>query len=143
MTDHTQLSPTDARRLLDEADRVSRRAHDATRWPYVTFLVGLGTSTGFGTLAMALTEGSAFGVAYVGTMIAVFALIIFFCITIQGRRAFSWSRRWSLYMGAWAIAYLGAIAVVGWAHGNVVAAAVTSGLVLLVTTVCAAVEARR
>jgi hypothetical protein len=143
MTDHTPLSPTDARRLLDEADRVSRRAHDAVRWPYVTFLLALGTSTAFGTLAMALTEGSAFGLAYVGTLVAVFALIVFFCTTIQGRRAFAWSRRWSLYIGAWALAYLGAIAVVGWAHGNVVAAGVTSGLVLVVTMVCAGVEARR
>jgi hypothetical protein len=143
MTDQTQISPTDARRLLDEAERVSRRAHDATRWPYVTFLLALGTSTSLGTLAMAVTEGSAFGLAYVGTLVVVFALILFFCVTIQGRRAFAWSRRWSLYIGAWAVTYLAAIAVVGWAHGNAVAAGVTSGLVFLVTVTCAAVEARR
>lgn len=143
MTDHTHTSPTDARRLLDEAERVSRRAHDATRWPYVTFLLALGTSTSLGTLAMAVTEGSAFGLAYVGTLVVGFALILFFCVTIQGRRAFAWSRRWSLYIGAWAVTYLAAIAVVAWRHGDVLAAGVTSGLVLLVTTTCAAVEARR
>jgi hypothetical protein len=143
MTDHSRISPTDARRLLEEADRVSRSAHDAVRWPYVTFLLALGTTTAFGTLAMALTEGSAFGLAYVGTLATVFALVVFFCVTIQGRRAFAWSRRWSVYIGAWAVTYLAAVAVVGWAHGDVLAAGTTSGLVLLVTMTCAAVEARR
>ncbi|ROQ36523.1 hypothetical protein EDF46_3065 [Frondihabitans sp. PhB188] len=143
MTDRTDITPAAARRLLSHADSLSRRTHDAVRWPYIAFLLGLGSTTSFGTAAMTLTEGRAFGLVYVGTLAATFALLLFFLVTTQGRRAFAWSRRWTVYMACWSTAYAGAIAAVALAHGSVAWAGTTSGLVLLVTLVCAAVEARR
>lgn len=143
MTDHDHITPHDARRLLVEADRVSRRAHDAVRWPYVAFILALGIATSFGTFGMAVTTGSAFGAFYVGLLAAVFALIVGFCIATQGRRAFAWSRRWTLYIAAWVVAYGAALAVGITMQGTVLWPAVASAVLLAVTTTCAAVEARR
>jgi len=95
-----------------------------------------------GTFAMALTTGSGFGLAYTGTLVVMFALIIFFMISIQGRAAFARSPRWSAYIASWFVTYAGALAVVIWAHGSVVLAAIASGLILVVSLICAAREAR-
>lgn len=143
MTDPRTVTPTEARRLLDHAAEVSRTAHDRTRWPYVTFILGLGLVTSFGTLAMGLTTGSAFGLTYVGTLAAFFALLLFFSASIRGRSAFARSRRWIGYIAAWFVTYAAAIAVVSWVHGSVLWSGVTSGLVFAVTLGCAAYEARR
>lgn len=140
---HADPTPTAARRMLADADRISSRAHDAVRWPYVTFLLALGLSTSLGTLGMAVTTGDAFGLTYVGTLAAVFASLIFFLITAQGRLAFAWSRRWTGYVAAWLATYVGAIAVVSFAHGSVSLASVASGAILAVTFTAAAIEARR
>ncbi|WNY34978.1 hypothetical protein Q9Q99_08050 [Curtobacterium flaccumfaciens] len=58
--DHTTArpGPAEAARLLDQADRIGRRAHDAVRWPYVTFITALGVATSLGTLGMGLTTGT-------------------------------------------------------------------------------------
>jgi len=61
-----------------------------------------------GTLAMGLTTGSAFGLAYVGTLTVVFVLIVFFAATIQGRSAFARSRRWTAYIACWFTSYAAA-----------------------------------
>jgi 8-oxo-dGTP pyrophosphatase MutT (NUDIX family) len=50
---------------------------------------------------MAITTGTGFGVAYVGTLAVSGALIIFFMISIQGRSAFARSRRWTGYIASW------------------------------------------
>lgn len=113
------------------------------RWPYVTFLLALGCSTSLGTLGMAVTTGRAFGLTYVATLGAGFASILFFLITTQGRRAFAWSRRWTIYIAAWLAAYLFAIGVVSFAHGSIALAGVSSGLVLAVTLGAAILEAKR
>ncbi|MBO9048773.1 chemotaxis protein CheY [Curtobacterium flaccumfaciens pv. flaccumfaciens] len=134
--------PAEAARLLDQADRIGRRAHDAVRWPYVTFITALGVATSLGTLGMGLTTGDAFAAVYVGTLVALFALVVFFVLSIRGRSAFARSRRWTVYIASWAVTYLAAIAVVGWVHGSVLWSGITSGLVLLVALVCAAREAR-
>jgi hypothetical protein len=134
--------PAEAARLLDQADRSGRRAHDAVRWPYVTFITALGVATSLGTLGMGLTTGDAFAAVYVGTLVALFALVVFFMVSIRGRSAFARSRRWTVYIASWAVTYLAAIAVVGWVHGSVLWSGITSGLVLLVALVCAAREAR-
>ena len=136
------ITAMEARRLLDRADRVSRSAHNATRWPYITFILALGVATSMGTFAMALTTDSAFGLAYFGTLFVMFALLIFFMVSIQGRSAFSRSRRWTGYIASWFVTYAAAISVVIWAHGEVVPAAITSGLILVVAFVSAAREAR-
>jgi hypothetical protein len=136
------ITASEARLLLDQADRLSRSAHNATRWPYITFILALGVSTSMGTFAMALATGSAFGLAYFGTLAVVFALIIFFVISIQGRAAFARGRRWTAYIASWFGAYAAAISVVIWAHGSVLLAGLASGLVLVVTGICAAREAR-
>lgn len=143
MQHHTDVTPAEARRLLDHAGRISRQAHEQTRWPYVTFILALGTVTSFGTLAMGLTTGSAFGLTYVATLSAFFALIVFFAVSIRGRSAFARSRRWTVYIAAWFVTYAAAIVVVAWVHGSVLWSGVTSGAVLAVTTACAAYEARR
>jgi hypothetical protein len=142
MTDRTPLAPAEAQQLLDQADRLSRTAHNATRWPYITFILSLGVATSMGTLAMGLTTGKAFGLAYFGTLTATFALIMFFMITIRGRSAFARGRRWTAYITAWFVTYAAAISVVIWAHGSVLLSGITSALILLVTMVCAAREAR-
>ncbi|OIH94446.1 chemotaxis protein CheY [Curtobacterium sp. MCBA15_001] len=144
MTDSTtgSIGPTEARALLDHAERTSRRAHDAVRWPYVTFITALGVATSLGTLGMGLTTGTAFAAVYVGTLAAVFALLLGFMVAIRGRAAFARSRRWTAYIAAWAVSYCAAIAVVAWVHGSVVWSATTSGLVLLVALACAAWESR-
>lgn len=146
MTDTTTttggIDPTGARELLDRADRISRRAHDAVRWPYVTFITALGVATSLGTLAMGLTTGTAFAAVYVGTLAALVALVIGFLLAIRGRSAFASSRRWTVYIASWAVTYCAAIAVVGWVHGSVLWSGVTSGLVLVVALVCAAWESR-
>ncbi|PZE32821.1 chemotaxis protein CheY [Curtobacterium sp. MCSS17_006] len=134
--------PAEAARLLDQADRIGRRAHDAVRWPYVTFITALGVATSLGTLGMGLTTGDAFAAVYVGTLVALFALVVFFMVSIRGRSAFARSRRWTVYIAIWAVTYLAAIAVVGWVHGSVLWSGITSGLVLLVALACAAREAR-
>lgn len=134
--------PAEAARLLDQSDRIGRRAHDAVRWPYVTFITALGVATSLGTLGMGLTTGDAFAAVYVGTLVALFALVVFFMVSIRGRSAFARSRRWTVYIASWAVTYLAAIAVVGWVHGSVLWSGITSGLVLLVALVCAAREAR-
>ena len=134
--------PAEAARLLHHADRIGRRAHDAVRWPYVTFITALGVATSLGTLGMGLTTGDAFAAVYVGTLVALFALVVFFMVSIRGRSAFARSRRWTVYIASWAVTYLAAIAVVGWVHGSVLWSGITSGLVLLVALVCAAREAR-
>ncbi|RFA07514.1 chemotaxis protein CheY [Subtercola boreus] len=136
------MTATEAQRLLDKADRLSRSAHNATRWPYIAFILALGVATSMGTFAMALTAGDAFGLAYVGTLAVVFALLIFFMASIQGRSAFSRSRRWTGYIVSWFIAYAAALAVAIWAHGSVLLAGIASGLVLVVAMICAAREAR-
>lgn len=143
MESTVQLTPQEAQKLLDSAEQLSEQTHEATKWPYVGFLLGLGAVTSFGTLGMALLEGTGFGLAYVGTLLGGFALLMFFLISTQERRGFAWSTRWKTYMGAWAAAYVAAIAVVGFAHGSVVWAAITSGLVFLVTFVSAMVEVKR
>ena len=132
----------DPQLLLERADRLSRSAHNATRWPYIAFIIALGVATSMGTFAMALTTGSGFGLAYTGTLVVMFALIIFFMISIQGRAAFARSPRWSAYIASWFVTYAGALAVVIWAHGSVVLAAIASGLILVVSLICAAREAR-
>jgi hypothetical protein len=142
MTDRTPLAPAEAQQLLDQADRLSRTAHNAMRWPYITFILSLGVATSMGTLAMGLTTGKAFGLAYFGTLTATFALIMFFMITIRGRSAFARGRRWTAYIAAWFVTYAAAISVVIWAHGSVLLSGITSALILLVTMVCAAREAR-
>jgi hypothetical protein len=136
------ITATEARLLLDRADRLSRSAHNATRWPYITFILALGVATSMGTFAMALTTGDAFGLAYFATLAVMFSLIIFFMLSIQGRSAFSHSRRWTGYIASWFVTYAAAISVVIWAHGEVVPAAITSGLILVVAFVSAAREAR-
>jgi hypothetical protein len=143
MESTVQLTPQEAQKLLDSAEQLSAQTHEATKWPYVAFLLGLGAVTSFGTLGMSLLDGTEFGLAYVGTLLGGFALLMFFVISTQERRGFAWSARWKTYMGAWATAYVAAIAVVGFAHGSVVWAAVTSGLVFLVTFVSAMVEVKR
>ncbi|WP_144760112.1 chemotaxis protein CheY [Curtobacterium sp. 9128] len=143
MSNHETVSPSEARRLLDHADRLSRRAHDQTRWPYVTFILALGMVTAFGALGMGLTTGDAFGLVYVTTLAAFFALIVFFAVSIRGRSAFARSRRWTAYIASWVVTYAAAIAVVGWVHGSVLWSGVTSGAILAVTMACAAFEARR
>jgi hypothetical protein len=140
-TDAT-LTPSEARLLLDRAQRVSRSAHNATRWPYITFILALGVATSMGTFAMALATGAAFGLAYTGTLAVMFALIIFFMISIQGRAAFARSRRWTGYIASWFLAYAAALSVVIWAHGSVLLAGMASGLILVVAFACAAREAR-
>ena len=140
-TDAT-LTPTEAQLLLDRAQRVSRSAHNATRWPYITFILALGVATSMGTFAMALATGAAFGLAYTGTLAVMFALIIFFVISIQGRAAFARSRRWTGYIASWFVAYAAALSVVIWAHGSVLLAGMASGLILVVAFACAAREAR-
>lgn len=136
------VTAADARSLLHRANRLSRSAHDATRWPYITFIVALGVATSMGTFAMALATGDAFGLAYVGTLAVMFALILFFVISIQGRSAFARSRRWTVYIASWFASYAVALSVVIWAHGSVVLAGAASGLVLVVAFCCAAREAR-
>ncbi|RFA13644.1 chemotaxis protein CheY [Subtercola boreus] len=136
------ITATEAQRLLDQADRLSRSAHNATRWPYIAFILALGVATSMGTFAMALATGDAFGLAYVGTLAVMFALVIFFMVSIQGRSAFARSRRWTGYIVSWFITYAVALAVVIWAHGSVLLAGTASGLVLVVAMICAAREAR-
>lgn len=136
------VTASEARLLLERAARLSRSAHDATRWPYITFIVALGVATSMGTFAMALATGDAFGLAYVGTLAVTFALLLFFVISIQGRSAFARSRRWTAYIASWFVSYAIALSVVIWAHGSVVLASVASGLVLVVALACAAREAR-
>ncbi|MGU3409681.1 chemotaxis protein CheY [Microbacterium sp. M1A1_1b] len=138
----SSIGPTEARALLENADRTSRRAHDAVRWPYVGFITALGVSTALGTLAMGLTTGTAFAAVYVGTLAAVFALMLCFLIAIRGRSAFARSRRWTVYMASWTVTYCAAIAVVAWVHGSVLWSGITSGLVLVVALACAAWESR-
>ena len=142
MENRTPVAPADAQLLLDRADQLSRSAHNATRWPYITFILSLGVATSMGTLAMGLTTGNAFGLAYFGTLTATFALIMFFMISIRGRSAFSRGRRWTGYIAAWFVTYAAAISVVIWAHGSVLWSGITSALILLVTMACAAREAR-
>jgi hypothetical protein len=132
----------EAQLLLDRADRLSRSAHNATRWPYITFILALGVASSMGTFAMALATGNAFGLAYVGTLAVMFALMIFFMISIQGRSAFARSHRWTTYIASWFVTYAGALAVVIWAHGSVPLAGITSCLILIVAFICAAREAR-
>lgn len=134
--------PAEAARLLEHADRITRRAHDAVRWPYITFITALGVATSLGTLGMGLTTGDAFAAVYVGTLAALFALLVFFMIGIRGRSAFARSRRWTAYIASWSVTYIGAIAVVGWVHGSVLWSGITSGLILLVSLACAAWESR-
>jgi hypothetical protein len=136
------ITATEARMLLDRADRLSRDAHNATRWPYITFILALGVATSMGTFAMALATDRAFGLAYFGTLTVAFVLIIFFMVSIRGRSAFARSRRWSVYIASWFVSYAVALSVVIWAHGSVVLAGVASGLILAVAIVCAAREAR-
>ncbi|MCS5723290.1 chemotaxis protein CheY [Herbiconiux sp. CPCC 203407] len=140
----TTSAPTaaEARALLERAERLSRGAHDATRWPYIAFILALGVATSMGTFAMAVTTGRGFGLAYVGTLAVTFVLLIFFMISIRGRSAFARSRRWTAYIASWFASYAAALAVVIWAHGDVVLAGVASGIVLVVALVCAAWEAR-
>lgn len=141
--ENAQLSPVAARSLLEEARRISDRAHNAVRWPYITFLLALGLTTSMGTLGMAMTEGNAFGLVYVATLAAFFASMIFFLITTQGSLAFAWSKRWAIYIGAWLVPYLFAIGVMCFAHGSLPLAALASGLVFFVTFTAAIVEAKR
>jgi len=136
------ITAAEAQRLLNQADRLSRGAHDATRWPYITFILGLGSVTSMGTLAMGLTTGSAFGLAYVGTLAGLFALIVFFAVSIRERSAFSRSRRWTAYMASWTVTYVAAIVVVAWVHGSVLWSGITSALIFIVAIACATREAR-
>ena len=136
------ITATEAQLLLDRADRLSRSAHDATKWPYISFILALGVATSMGTLAMGATTGDAFGLAYFGTLTAVFAVLMFFMISIRGRSAFSRSRRWIVYIASWFVTYAAALAVMIFAHGAVLPQAVASGLVLAVSIGCAAREAR-
>jgi len=143
MNTQAPFSPTEAQDLLDRATTLSKQSHDAVKWPYISFILALGIVTAFGSLAMTLTEGASFGLAYTATLTMLFALLMFFLATTREKRAFAWSKRWTAYIVSWAVAYTGAIAVVGFMHGSVIWAAVTSGLILLVTFFAAAIEARR
>jgi len=136
------ITAEEARLLLGRADRLSRSAHNATRWPYIAFILAFGVATSMGTFAMALATGDAFGVAYVGTLFVMFALLIFFMVSITGRSAFSRSRRWTGYVASWFVTYAAAISVVIWAHGSVLLAGLASGLILAVAMICAGREAR-
>jgi hypothetical protein len=136
------ITAEEARLLIGRADRLSRSAHNATRWPYIAFILAFGVATSMGTFAMALSTGDAFGIAYVGTLFVMFALLIFFMVSITGRSAFSRSRRWTGYVASWFVTYATAISVVIWAHGSVLLAGLASGLILAVAMICAGREAR-
>jgi hypothetical protein len=136
------ITAAEAQLLLNRADRLSHSAHNATRWPYITFILALGVATSMGTFAMATATGDAFGLAYFGTLTVMFALMIFFMVSIQGRSAFSRSRRWTGYIVSWFVTYAAALSVVIWAHGSVLLAGAASGLILVVAMICAAREAR-
>lgn len=136
-------TPAEARDLINKAEKISRQTHDAVRWPYIAFILALGMITSFGSLAMAITEGQAFGVAYVATLIAFFAVLMFFFITTKGKIAFAWSKRWVAYIAAWAVTYAAAIAVVAFLHGSLLWAGIASGLILVVTFTSALIEAKR
>ena len=141
MSDTTH-TPAEAGALLALADQLSRSAHNAMRWRYISFLLGLGVATSLGTFAMGLSTGRTFGIAYVATLAAGFALVMFFAISIHGHAAFARSRRWTIYIACWLVPYIAAIAVVAWVHDSLFWSALTSGTVLLATATCAAWEAR-
>ncbi len=109
----TEIQPTEARALLTRADRLARRAHDAVRWPYVTFIVALGGTTSLGTFAMGLGTG---GRSAPRTSAAS---PWSWCRAVvhhrhRGRSAFARGRRWRTYIAAWTVTYCAAIAVVAW-----------------------------
>lgn len=137
------VSQSEARNLLNEANRISKKAHDAVRWPYITFLLLLGVVTSFGSFAMAITDGAGFGLAYTLTLIAFFAIMMVFLISTKGKLAFAWSKRWTFYIAAWTIVYVGAIMVSVFAHGSLVLATIASGLVLILNTTFAIIEMKR
>ena len=136
-------SPSEAQYLLAKAEKLSKQTHESIRWPYTAFILTLGIVTSGGTLAMALTEGESFGLSYVGTLSAFFALLMFFFIATKGKLAFAWSKRWTIYIAAWALAYMGGIAVVAFAHGSVPLAVIASALILAVTVTATIIEVKR
>ncbi|QKS21659.1 hypothetical protein HUN58_18585 [Curtobacterium sp. Csp1] len=68
-----------------------------------------------------MSAGRAFAAAYVGTIVVVLALVLWFSAAIRGRAAFARGRRWITYVAAWGLTY---------------------GLVLVVSLACAAWESR-
>lgn len=143
MTDTNTITPSTAAEMLQKAEQLSKQTHESTKWPYIAFLLGLGAVTSFGTLAMSLLTGSAFGLAYTGTLFASFLLLMFFLISTKEKRGFASSSRWKVYIGAWATTYVAAIAVVSFAHGSIILAALTSGLIFTATLISALVEVKR
>ena len=91
---------------------------------------------------MGLTTGNVFLLSYFALLATAFALIAFFMVSIRGHASFANSRRWTIYIAAWATTYAAALGVVAWVHGSVLWSGVTSGLILVTSMACAAWEAR-
>lgn len=143
MSDTTAPTPIEARAMLDDADRIGRSAHEATRWPYVAFLLALGATTAGGTFAMALADGGAYFAVLVGLLVVVATLIGFFMWSIREHAGFARSRRWSTYIAIWLVPYAVSIVAVTTFHGQLVVNAITSAVLFLAVTACAVHEARR
>lgn len=129
--------------MLGDADRIGRSAHDATRWPYVGFLLALGAATASGTFAMALSDGAAYFAVLGAMLVVVFTLVGVFTWSIRDRAGFATSRRWGAYITVWLVPYVLSIVAVTAFHGQLVVNAVTSAVLFVAVTACAVHEARR
>lgn len=138
----TQMSPEEARRLLDQAGRIDRRTTDAMPPVLVTFaiLCALGTMTTLGLhIAARVVPDADFNAPLAVIIFSMMWVLVAIIVPMLFRRPFrrGLATRWYVYMGAWALL---------WIAGMILAASLTGFFLaptfLVLFVMAAATEAK-
>ena len=116
-----EVSPEEARRLLEQAGRIDRRTTDAMPPVLVTFaiLCALGTMTTLGLhIAARVVPDSDFNAPLAVIIFSMMWVLVAIIVPMLFRRPFrrGLATRWYVYMGAWALL---------WIAGMILAASLT------------------
>ena len=142
MTGTSVPTPEEARALLDRSNQVGAAASAGVSWPYVATLLSLGAATSMGTLAMSLTTDLRFLIAMLAMLAWVVASLTVM-MTFGRATRLGFKKRWRLSIGAWAVAYVVAIALASTSQGDdLVGGVIGAVLIAVVTITGAVVEAR-
>ena len=138
-----EVSPEEARRLLEQAGRIDRRTTDAMPPVLVTFaiLCALGTMTTLGLhLAARVAPDADFNAPLAVIVFSMMWVLVAILVPMLFRRPFrrGLATRWYIYMGAWALL---------WIAGMILAAGLTGFFLaptfLVLFVMAAATEAKQ
>lgn len=142
----TEPAADQARRLLDQADRIGGSVRAGAGWLQINLLLGLGAISSLGVIALAYVAQipGASIVLPMGAMLIWLGIFLTMALMFSRTVKRGFGARWGIYIGAWSILWVGGIILAGSIFtGDVGFAAAHAALLTLVTTGCAVYEARR